>query len=528
MKHEAPPSTHRGTGFAGPQVGSPLGGKTRSGAGGAAYKDLRDFMAQLEAAGELRRVSEPVSPYLEMTTLCDRVLRAGGPALLFERPTGHSMPVLGNLFGTTGRVARAMGVGSLGELRQFGEVLAALKEPQAPGGLKDMVALSGLIKTLWHMTPKERSTAPCQELVWEGADVDLARLPIQHCWPDDVAPLITWGMVITRGPHKTRQNLGIYRQQVLSHNQLIVRWLAHRGGALDFRDHCRQYPGQPYPVAVALGADPATILGAVTPVPDSLSEYQFAGLLRGARTELVRALGVPLQVPASAEIVLEGHIQPDASHPSGWQHALEGPYGDHTGYYNERAEFPVFTVERITMRRDAIYHSTYTGKPPDEPAMLALAMNELFIPLLQRQFPEITDFHLPSEACSYRLAVVQIRKAYAGHARRVMMGVWSHLRQFMYTKFVVVVDEDVDVRNWGEVIWAMSTRMDPARDTMMIEHTPIDYLDFASPVSGLGSKMGLDATNKWPGETQREWGRVMTMDPTVRQRMDLLGQQLGL
>ena len=407
-------------------------------------------------------------------------------------------------------------------------MLAALKEPQAPGGLKDMVALSGLIKTLWHMTPKERHTAPCQELFWEGVDVDLARLPIQHCWPDDVAPLITWGMVITRGPHKTRQNLGIYRQQVLSHNQLIVRWLAHRGGALDFRDHCRQYPGQPYPVAVALGADPATILGAVTPVPDSLSEYQFAGLLRGARTEVVRALGVPLQVPASAEIVLEGHIQPDASHPSGWQHALEGPYGDHTGYYNERAEFPVFTVERITMRRDAIYHSTYTGKPPDEPAMLALAMNELFIPLLQRQFPEITDFCLPPEACSYRLAVVQIRKAYAGHARRVMMGVWSHLRQFMYTKFIVVVDEDVDVRNWGEVIWAMSTRMDPARDTMMIEHTPIDYLDFASPVSGLGSKMGLDATNKWPGETQREWGRVMTMDPVVRQRMDQLGQQLGL
>lgn len=486
------------------------------------YRDLRDFMAQLEATGELRRINEPVSPHLEMTALCDRVLRAGGPALLFERPTGHSMPVLGNLFGTTGRVARAMGVGSLGELRQFGEVLAALKEPQAPGGLKDMVALSGLVKTLWHMSPKECRSAPCQELVWEGADVDLARLPIQHCWPDDVAPLITWGLVITRGPHKTRQNLGIYRQQVLSRNQLIVRWLAHRGGALDFRDHCRQHPGQPYPVAVALGADPATILGAVTPVPDSLSEYQFAGLLRGARTEVVRALGVPLQVPASAEIVLEGHIQPDASHPSGWQHALEGPYGDHTGYYNERAEFPVFTVERITMRRDAIYHSTYTGKPPDEPAMLALAMNELFIPLLQRQFPEITDFHLPSEACSYRMAVVQIRKAYAGHARRVMMGVWSHLRQFMYTKFIVVVDEDVDVRNWSEVVWAMSTRMDPVRDTMMIEHTPIDYLDFASPVSGLGSKMGLDATNKWPGETQREWGRVMAMDPAVTARMEPL------
>ena len=490
------------------------------------YKDLREFIAQLETAGELRRVSQPVSPHLEMTALCDRVLRAGGPALLFERPTGHSMPVLGNLFGTTGRVARAMGVDSLAELRQFGEVLAALKEPQAPGGLKDMVALGGLLKKLWHMTPQEHGSAPCQDVVWEGADVDLARLPIQHCWPDDVAPLITWGLVITQGPHKPRQNLGIYRQQVLSRNQLIVRWLAHRGGALDFRDHGREHPGQPYPVAVALGADPATILGAVTPVPDSLSEYQFAGLLRGARTEVVRALGVPLQVPASAEIVLEGHIRPDPLHPSGFEHALEGPYGDHTGYYNERAEFPVFTVERITMRRDAIYHSTYTGKPPDEPAMLALAMNELFIPLLQRQFPEITDFYLPPEACSYRMAVVQIRKAYAGHARRVMMGVWSHLRQFMYTKFVLVVDEDIDVRNWSEVVWAMSTRMDPVRDTMMIEHTPIDYLDFASPVSGLGSKMGLDATNKWPGETQREWGRVMAMDPAVTARMAPLFDQL--
>ncbi|PKO29338.1 MAG: 3-octaprenyl-4-hydroxybenzoate decarboxylase [Betaproteobacteria bacterium HGW-Betaproteobacteria-9] len=490
------------------------------------YRDLRDFIAQLESAGELRRVSEPVSPHLEMTALCDRVLRAGGPALLFERPTGHRMPVLGNLFGTTARVARAMGVGSLGELRQFGEVLAALKEPPAPGGLKDMVGMAGLLKKLWHMTPQTHASAPCQDVVWEGADVDLARLPIQHCWPDDVAPLITWGLVITQGPHKPRQNLGIYRQQVLSRNQLIMRWLPHRGGALDFRDHGRLHPGQPYPVAVALGADPATILGAVTPVPDSLSEYQFAGLLRGARTGVVRALGVPLRVPASAEIVLEGHILPDPLHPSGFQHALEGPYGDHTGYYNERAEFPVFTVERITLRRDAIYHSTYTGKPPDEPAVLALAMNELFIPLLQRQFPEITDFHLPSEACSYRLAVVQIRKAYAGHARRVMMGVWSHLRQFMYTKFVVVVDEDIDVRNWGEVIWAMSTRMDPARDSFTIEHTPIDYLDFASPVSGLGSKMGLDATNKWPGETQREWGRVMSMDPAVTARMEPLFQAL--
>ena len=492
------------------------------------YKDLRDFMALLESTGDLKRVREPVSPHLEMTALCDRVLRAEGPALLFENVPGHNLPVLGNLFGTTGRVARAMGVEKLADLRRFGEVLAALKEPEAPKGFKDMVGLGGLLKTLWHMTPRERSAPPCQAVVWEGADVDLGRLPIQHCWPDDVAPLITWGLVITKGPHKTRQNLGIYRQQVLSRNQLIMRWLAHRGGALDFRDHCQRHPGQPYPVAVALGADPATILGAVTPVPDSLSEYQFAGLLRGARTEVASALGVPLKIPASAEIVLEGHIQPDAHHPSGWAHALEGPYGDHTGYYNERAEFPVFTVERITLRRDAIYHSTYTGKPPDEPAVLGLAMNELFIPLLQRQFPEITDFHLPPEACSYRMAVVQIRKAYPGHARRVMMGVWSHLRQFMYTKFVLVVDEDVDVRDWKEVIWAMTTRMDPVRDCMMIENTPIDYLDFASPVSGLGSKMGMDATNKWPGETQREWGRVMAMTPDVNTRMNQLADSLGL
>ena len=492
------------------------------------YHDLRDFIQQLEQAGELRRVREPVSPHLEMTALCDRVLRAGGPAILFEHPTGHQMPVLGNLFGTPERVARAMGVESIAGLRPFGELLASLKEPEAPKGFKEMVGMGSLLKTLWNMAPKERSSPPCQEVVWEGADVDLARLPIQHCWPGDVAPLVTWGLVITQGPHKARQNLGIYRQQVLGRNKLIMRWLAHRGGALDFRDHCAANPGKPYPVAVALGADPATILGAVTPVPDSLSEYQFAGLLRVARTEVASALGVPLRVPASAEIVLEGHIQPDAQHASGWEHALEGPYGDHTGYYNEQAEFPVFTVDRITLRKDAIYHSTYTGKPPDEPAVLGMALNELFIPLLQRQFPEIVDFYLPPEGCSYRMALVRIRKAYPGHARRVMMGVWSHLRQFMYTKFIVVVDEDVDVRDWKEVIWALTTRMDPARDTMMVEHTPIDYLDFASPVSGLGSKMGLDATNKWPGETQREWGRTITMDAEVTARMDALYESLGL
>jgi 4-hydroxy-3-polyprenylbenzoate decarboxylase len=492
------------------------------------YQDLRDFITQLEHAGDLKRISQPVSPHLEMTALCDRVLRAGGPALLFEQPTGHSMPVLANLFGTPARVARAMGVADLQGLRPFGELLAALKEPEAPKGLKDMLGMGGLLKTLWNMAPKERSSAPCQDIVWEGQDVDLARLPVQHCWPGDIAPLITWGLVITQGPHKARQNLGIYRQQVLSRNQLVMRWLAHRGGAQDFRDHGLAHPGQPYPVAVALGADPATILGAVTPVPDSLSEYQFAGLLRGARTEVVKALGVPLRVPASAEIVLEGHIQPDAMHKSGYQHALEGPYGDHTGYYNEQAEFPVFTVDRITMRHEPIYHSTYTGKPPDEPAVLGMALNELFIPLLQRQFPEILDFYLPPEGCSYRMAVVKIHKAYPGHARRVMMGVWSHLRQFMYTKFIVVVDDDVNVRDWKEVIWAITTRMDPARDTMLVENTPIDYLDFASPVSGLGSKMGLDATNKWPGETQREWGRTIAMDAAVTARMDALFESLGL
>ncbi|QIL72001.1 4-hydroxy-3-polyprenylbenzoate decarboxylase [Diaphorobacter sp. HDW4B] len=492
------------------------------------YSDLRDFLAQLESGGELKRIAQPVSPHLEMTALSDRVLRASGPALLFENPSGHHMPVLTNLFGTPERVCRALGVGDLQEVRALGETLASLKEPTPPRGMKELWQQRSLLKTLWSMTPAAVRNAPCQQIVIEGAEVDLGRLPIQHCWPGDVAPLITWGLTITRGPRKVRQNLGIYRQQVLSKNELIMRWLAHRGGALDFADHRAQHPGTPYPVAVAIGSDPATILGAVTPVPDSLSEYQFAGLLRGARTELAQAIGVPLQVPANAEIVLEGHIHPDPSHASGFRHASEGPYGDHTGYYNERADFPIFTVERITMRDQPIYHSTYTGKPPDEPAVLGLVLNELFVPLLQRAFPEIVDFYLPPEACSYRMAVVSIRKAYAGHARRVMMGVWSHLRQFLYTKFIVVVDDDVNVRDWKEVIWALTTRMDPARDTMLIENTPIDYLDFASPVAGLGSKMGLDATNKWHGETQREWGQPITMDKNVSERMNQLAEQLGL
>lgn len=485
-----------------------------------ACRDLREFITLLERHGELKRVRVPVSPKLEMTACCDRALRANGPALLFEQPIGHDIPVLGNLFGNTRRIALGMDMQDVGELRRFGHLLGMLKEPEPPKGIKDVLGLGSLMKSLWDMAPKELRGAPCQEIVLEQDDVDLTRLPIQHCWPDDVAPLITWGLVITRGPHQTRQNLGVYRQQLLARNKVIMRWLPQRGGALDFRAHCQERPGQPYPVAVALGADPATILGAVTPVPDSLSEYQFAGLLRGRRTDVAKAIGSDLWVPALAEIVLEGHIYPDATHASGYEHALEGPFGDHTGYYNEQEWFPVLTLDRITMRRQPIYHSTYTGKPPDEPAALGVALNELFIPLLQKQFPEITDFHLPAEGCSYRMAVVQIKKSYPGHARRVMFGIWGFLRQFMYTKFIVVVDQDIDIRAWPEVIWAITTRVDPTRDTMLVDHTPIDYLDFASPVSGLGSKMGLDATNKWPGETSRVWGRPLTMPDAVTARAE--------
>jgi 4-hydroxy-3-polyprenylbenzoate decarboxylase len=485
------------------------------------YRDLRDFIAQLEAMGELKRVGVEVDPRLEMTEICDRVLRAGGPAVLFEKPKGSDIPVLANLFGTPRRVALGMGEESTEALREVGKLLAYLKEPEPPRGLKDAWEKLPVLKQVLNMAPKVVSSAPCQEVVWEGKDVDLSRLPVQTCWPGDAGPLITWGLVVTRGPHKARQNLGIYRQQVIAPNKVIMRWLAHRGGALDFRDHCEKNPGQPFPVAVVIGADPATILGAVTPVPDSLSEYQFAGLLRGAKTELVKCLGSELQVPASSEIVLEGVIHPGEMAP-------EGPYGDHTGYYNEVAEFPVFTVERITLRREPIYHSTYTGKPPDEPAMLGVALNEVFVPLLQKQFPEITDFYLPPEGCSYRLAVVSMKKQYPGHAKRVMFGIWSFLRQFMYTKLIIVTDDDVDIRDWKEVIWALTTRVDAARDTLIAENTPIDYLDFASPVAGLGSKMGIDATNKWPGETNREWGRPIVMDAEVKRRVDELWGKLGL
>jgi 4-hydroxy-3-polyprenylbenzoate decarboxylase len=483
------------------------------------YRDLRDFIKQLEKQGELKRVTIPVDPYLEMTEICVRTLKQGGPALLFENPTGYNIPVLANLFGTPRRVAMGMGAESVTELRGIGELLATLKEPEPPKGMKDAWEKFPVFKQVLNMTPKLISSPPCQELVREGAEIDLNVFPIQTCWPEDAAPLITWPLVITKGPNKDRQNLGIYRQQVIAKNKVIMRWLTHRGGALDFKEWQKAYPGKPFPVSVALGADPATILAAVTPVPDTLSEYAFAGLLRGSKTEVANCLINDLQVPASAEIVLEGFIYPNET-------AKEGPFGDHTGYYNEVDEFPVFTIERITQRQAPIYHSTFTGRPPDEPAVLGVALNEVFVPILQKQFPEIIDFYLPPEGCSYRMAVISMKKQYAGHAKRVMLGTWSYLRQFMYTKFVIVVDDDVNVRNWEDVIWAITTRMDPARDLTILENTPIDYLDFASPVSGLGSKVGFDATNKWPGETNREWGRPIVMTNEVIKKVDEIWDSL--
>lgn len=485
------------------------------------YNDLRDFLALLESQGELKRITQEIDPYLEMTEISDRTLRAGGPALLFENPKGFDIPVLCNLFGTPKRVALGMGQENVSALRDVGKLLAFLKEPEPPKGFKELWQVLPQYKQVLNMPTKSLNKADCQQIVLSDEDVDLYKLPIMHCWKDDVAPLVTWGLTITKGPHKKRQNLGIYRQQLIGKNKLIMRWLSHRGGALDFQEWQQTHPNEPFPVSVALGADPATILAAVTPIPDSLSEYAFAGLLRGNKTEVVKSVSNDLEVPAGAEIVLEGYIDPQET-------ALEGPYGDHTGYYNEQEYFPVFTVTHITMRKDPIYHSTYTGRPPDEPAVLGEALNEVFIPILQKQFPEIVDFYLPPEGCSYRLAVVSIKKQYAGHAKRVMMGIWSFLRQFMYTKFVIVCDEDVNIRDWKDVIWAITTRCDPARDTTLIEHTPIDYLDFASPVAGLGSKMGLDATNKWQGETQREWGTPIKKDPEVVKRVDEIWQSLNI
>lgn len=485
------------------------------------YKDLRDFIALLEKRGQLKRISQEIDPVLEMTEIADRTLRAGGPALLFENPKGYNVPVLANLFGTPERVALGMGEESVEALRGVGETLAYLKEPEPPSGMKDAVEKFPLFKKVLSMSPKVLRKGPCQDVVIRDDEVNLYDLPVQTCWPGDVAPLITWGLTVTKGPHKKRQNIGIYRQQVLAKNKLIMRWLSHRGGAIDFHEFCKANPGEKFPVSVALGADPATILGAVTPVPDTLSEYAFAGLLRDGKTELVKCITNDLQVPAHAEYILEGYIDPE-------EMADEGPYGDHTGYYNEVERFHVFTVTAITHRKNPIYHSTYTGRPPDEPAVLGVALNEVFVPLIQKQFPEIVDFYLPPEGCSYRMAVVTMKKQYPGHAKRVMMGVWSYLRQFMYTKFVIVCDDDINARSWEDVIWAMTTRMDPVRDTTSIEHTPIDYLDFASPVSGLGSKMGFDATNKWPGETHREWGEVIVMSQEVKDRVDAMWDELGI
>jgi 4-hydroxy-3-polyprenylbenzoate decarboxylase len=485
------------------------------------YKDLREFIDFLEQRGELKRITAPVDPNLEMTEICDRVLRQGGPALLFENPIGFNTPVLTNLFGTEQRVAYGMGQNSIESLREVGELLAYLRQPDPPKGLKDAWDKAPILKQVLNMAPKVVKNAPCQFHVKTAADVDLYQLPIQTCWPGDIGPLITWPLVVTRGPNKERQNLGIYRMQVIAKNKLIMRWLSHRGGALDFQEFQQQNPGKPYPVSVALGADPATILGAVTPVPDSLSEFAFAGLLRGNKTEVIKSLSNDLLVPASAEYILEGYI-------AAGEMAAEGPFGDHTGYYNEVEQFPVFTVTHISSREAPIYHSTYTGRPPDEPAILGLALNEVFVPILKKQFPEISDFYLPPEGCSYRMAVVTMKKQYPGHAKRVMMGVWSFLRQFMYTKFVIVTDDDVNARDWKDVIWAMTTRMDPKRDCVFIENSPIDYLDFASPVSGLGSKVGFDATNKMPGETDREWGIPIAMSDDIKQRVDEMWASLGL
>ncbi len=485
-----------------------------------ALRDLRDFIELLEKQGELQRISTEVDPYLEITEICDRTLRNGGPALLFQNPKNQT-PLLGNLFGTPRRVALGMGQEDIQDLREVGRLLALLKEPSPPKGWKDLLQNLPNYRQVLNIKPNIRRSAPFQEEIIDEDDVDLASLPIQTCWPRDAGPLVTWPLVITRGPRQERQNLGIYRMQLIGRNRLIMRWLSHRGGALDFRDWQKAHPGVAFPVSIAIGADPATILATVTPVPDTLSEYAFAGLLRGEKTELVACQTNDLQVPASAEIVLEGVIEPGDM-------ADEGPFGDHTGYYNEVEKFPVFTVKRMLRRKDAIYHSTYTGRPPDEPSVLGVALNEVFVPLLQKQYPEIIDFYLPPEGCSYRMAVISIDKQYPGHAKRVMMGAWSFLRQFMYTKFVVVTDDDVNVRDWNDVIWALTTRVDPIRDTVLVDNTPIDYLDFASPVSGLGSKMGIDATSKWPGETNREWGRPIEMDKPVKDRVDKLWDELNI
>ncbi len=497
------------------------------------YKSMREFIEILEAQGKLVRVKKPVSTVLEMTEISTRLLANGGPAVLYEKPIMRDgsiskIPVLNNLFGTVERVAMGVTMGkkerhTAKELREVGELLAFLREPTPPANLKEAVSLLPLAGTVMSMRPKMVKSAPCQEIVIKGDEIDLDKLPIQTCWPNEPAPLVTWGLVVTKGPSQERvdsYNLGIYRMQQLGKNKLIMRWLHHRGGAQQFRRY-KEKNNTPFPVAIVLGADPGTILGAVTPVPDTLSEYQFAGLLRGEKMELVECKTIPIHVPAHAEIIIEGHVSLTETHP-------EGPYGDHTGYYNSVENFPVFEISAITMRKDPIYLSTHTGRPPDEPSVLGEALNEVFIPLLQAQFPEITDFWLPPEGCSYRIAVISMKKAYAGHAKRVMMGAWSYLRQFMYTKWIIVVDDDINARDWKDVMWAVSTRIDPARDTVTIENTPIDYLDFASPISGLGSKIGLDATNKIGNETNREWGEKIYMEQSVIDSVSERWEALGL
>lgn len=478
--------------------------------------DLRAFLQHLSRHRQLLEIDAPVDPELESTTLCLRAQRESGPALLMHNATGSAHPLLGNLFGHRRRIELAIGDRPIASLRELGELLAALKEPRWPSSLRNALDSWPELAQLAHVAPRQVTEAAFCEQVIEGEDIDLGALPIQRCWPEDVGRLITFGLVVTRGVHQPRQNVAIYRQQLIGRNRVIMRWLAHRGGAQDFASWQHAHPDKPFPVLVAIGADPATLLAAVAPVPDTLSEYEFAGLLRGSRSRVWRSALTGLDAPAGAEIVLEGFIHPGDT-------ALEGPFGDHTGYYNAQGTFPVLTVERLRMRSGAIYHGSYMGRSPhDEPSVLSMALNDIFVPILRKVFPEIVDFHLPPEACSYRIAVVSIRKQYPGHARRIMMGIWSYLRQFTYTKFVIVVDADIDVRDWAQVIWAMSTRVDPARDTLLVENTPIDYLDFASPVSGLGSKLGIDATNKWPGETSRSWSRPIALDAQVEKRMDAL------
>jgi 4-hydroxy-3-polyprenylbenzoate decarboxylase len=483
--------------------------------------DLRAFLALLSERQDLARIDTPVSAHLELTEVSRRTLARQGPALKFTNVDDRGIDVLTNLFGTPERIAAALGADGPEAFPRLGRLLAALRAPEPPRGVGDAWRKLPLLKEVLKMAPRTRGSAVCQEERHEGSAVDLGAWPIQTCWPDDAGPLITWGLTTTAADSGSRQNVGIYRQQVIGRNRVIMRWLAHRGGATDFAAFARKHPGDRFPVAVSIGADPATTLAAVTPIPNTLSEYAFAGLLRGARTELVKCVGSELSVPANAEITLEGYIEPGDTAP-------EGPFGDHTGYYNEVETFPVMTIERITHRRDPIYHTTYTGRPPDEPSVLGLALNDVFVPILQSQFPEIVDFYLPAEACSYRVAVVSIRKEYPGHARRIMFGIWSFLRQFMYTKIVIVVDAEIDARSWPDVVWAISTRVDPARDTVVVESTPIDYLDFASPVAGLGSKLGIDATSKWPGEVSRQWGRPISMSADVVEKIDAIWERLGI